>query len=106
MVLAFNTLAGAGALVVLARGRRRGSLRGAAAACLAEAAKGRAPLDSDDADALELYAAGWSPSALATLLRLRAASGGDLADLPPGTEPGHGAWVTADAPLGWPVVSS
>ena len=30
--------------------------------------------------------------------------GGDLADLPPGTEPGHGAWVTADAPLGWPAV--
>ncbi|KAH8093409.1 hypothetical protein JL720_4541 [Aureococcus anophagefferens] len=72
-----------GALVVLARGRRRGSLRGAAAACLAEAAKGRAPLDSDDAGALELYAAGWSPSALATLLRLRAA-GGDLADLAAG----------------------
>ena len=30
--------------------------------------------------------------------------GGDLAELPPGTEPGHGAWVTADAPLGWPAV--
>ena len=73
-----------GALVVLARGRRRGSLRGAAAACLAEAARGRAPLDSDDDGALALYAAGWSPSALATLLRLRAAGGGDLADLAAG----------------------
>ena len=30
--------------------------------------------------------------------------GGDLAMLPPGTEPGRGAWVTADAPVGWPAV--
>ena len=30
--------------------------------------------------------------------------GGDLSALPPGTEPGRGAWVTVDAPLGWPAV--
>ena len=30
--------------------------------------------------------------------------GGDISLLPPGTEPGHGAWVTVDAPVGWPAV--
>lgn len=30
--------------------------------------------------------------------------GGDVSALPPGTEPGHGAWVTVDAPVGWPAV--
>ena len=30
--------------------------------------------------------------------------GGDISALPPGTEPGHGAWVTVDAPVGWPAV--
>ena len=30
--------------------------------------------------------------------------GGDISLLPPGTEPGTGAWVTVDAPVGWPAV--
>ena len=30
--------------------------------------------------------------------------GGDIADAPEGAEAGQGAWLTADAPLGWPAV--